>query len=97
MSPRDLCPTDPTEALVVEQALAPVRELRRTCQDAPHGRALAHAELRAVAQGRELIRSALEAVLNEQACPAENKGPPTAPTPVGRPTARVRAGRNGRR
>lgn len=74
MSSRGVYPTDPVERLVVEQALALVRELKLTCATAPHGQVLEHAEQVAVQQGRELIRQVLEAVLNLQADSAEKKG-----------------------
>jgi len=74
--------TDPVEALVVEQALALVRELKQSCQTAPHGQVLAQVERVAVAAGRELTRKALEAVLNQQAAAAEEKGRPAVPAPA---------------
>jgi hypothetical protein len=94
MQPLDLQITDPAEALVVEQALALVRQLKQTCQAAPHGQVLAQAELAAVAGGRELARRALEAVLNQPDCPAEKKGRPTGPAPAGH-GGRARARRSG--
>jgi hypothetical protein len=84
MEPRTLRLTDPVEALVVEQALALVRQLRDTCQAAPHGQVLAQAELVAVAQGRELSRRALQAVLNQADSPAEKRGRRSGPAPVAR-------------
>ena len=83
MSSPELRVTDPVEALVVEQALALVRELKQTCQTAPHGQVLDKVERVAVAAGRELTRKALEAVLNQQAAAAEKKGRPAAPAPAG--------------
>lgn len=65
---------DPVEALIVEQALAMARELKRTCQRAPHGQVLAAAEQVAVAQGRELTRRSLEAVLQAERADVEKKG-----------------------
>jgi hypothetical protein len=88
--------TDPVEALVVEQALALVRQLRDTCQAAPHGQVLAQAELVALAQGRELTRRALEAVLNDAASPAEQKGGRNGCAPA-RPSARAKGKRSGTR
>ena len=79
MSAHEIRVTDPVEALVVEQALALVRELKLTCQSAPHGHVLAQAELVALERGRELTRQALEAVLNQQAQAAEKKGRRDAP------------------
>jgi hypothetical protein len=95
MLPRTLRLTDPVEALVVEQALALVRQLRDTCQSAPHGHVLAQAELVALAQGRELTRRALEAVLNQAATPAEKKGRRSGPAPA-KLGGRVRGRRSGR-
>lgn len=95
MEPRTLRLTDPVEALVVEQALVLVRQLRDTCAAAPHGQVLAQAELVAVTHGRELTRRALEAVLNAATAPAEKKGRPSGSVPAGR-GGRVRGKRNGR-
>ncbi len=83
MKPLDFRIADPVEALVVEQALALVRQLKQTCQEAPHGHVLVQAERAALAGGRELTRRALEAVLNQQACPGEKKGRRPAPAPAG--------------
>jgi len=94
MEPRTLRLTDPVEALVVEQALALVRQLRDTCQAAPHGQVLAQAELVAVDRGRELARQALEAVLNDAESPAEKKGRRSGPAPA-RPAGRARGRRAG--
>jgi hypothetical protein len=74
MHPRDIRVENPREALIVEQALAMYRELKRTADAAPDGQVLAQAELLAVAQGRELTRQSLEAVLGEQAEEVEKKG-----------------------
>jgi hypothetical protein len=74
MYPRDIRVNNPTEALIVEQALAMVREMQRIANAAPDGQVLAQAEKVAMAQGRELTRKSLEAVLNEQAQEVEKKG-----------------------
>jgi hypothetical protein len=58
---------DPFEALVVEQALASARELRRTVAAAPDGRVLARAESTVVAGGREFLRRTLKAALEADA------------------------------
>lgn len=84
MEPVTLRLTDPVEALIAEQALALVRQLRQACQTAPHGQVLAQAELVALARGRELTRQALEAVLNTADCPAEKKGRRSEPAPARR-------------
>lgn len=95
MSLHEIRLTDPVEALVVEQALALVRELQQTCQSAPHGHVLAQAEALALRRGRELTRQALEAVLNQQAVAAEKKGRPHGPVPAKAP-AKTKAPRRGR-
>ena len=82
MQPRTLRLTDPVEALAVEQALALVRQLRQTCQTAPHGQVLAQAETVALAQGRELTRRTLEAVLNQTEPAVEKKGRRHASVPA---------------
>jgi hypothetical protein len=74
MYPRDIRVNNPTEALIVEQALAMVREMQQTATAAPDGRVLAQVEKVAMAQGRELTRKSLEAVLNDQAEEVEKKG-----------------------
>src|SRR6266702_7187619 len=73
MYPRDIRVNSPLEALVVEQALAMVREMKRVADAAPDGQVLDQAETVAVAQGRELTRKSLEAVLNDQAAEVEKK------------------------
>ena len=95
MPPQEVRLTDPVEALIVEQALALVRELKQTCQAAPHGHVLARAEVVASVRGRELTRLALESVLNEQAQAVEKKGRRDGPAPAGVP-AKTKARRRGR-
>jgi hypothetical protein len=82
VAPLEIRLTDPVEALVVEQALALVRELKQTCQSAPHGQVLARAEILALTRGRELTRQALESVLNQQAEAVEKKGRRDEPAPA---------------
>ena len=74
MSSRDIRVADPVEALLVEQLLAMVGELRDVCQTTLDGHVLEQAEQIAVNRGRELMRKALEHVLNEQATEVEKKG-----------------------
>jgi vancomycin resistance protein YoaR len=74
MYPREIRVTSPLEALVVEQALAMVREMKRVADAAPDGQVLSQAERSAVSQGRELTRKSLEAVLSDQAEEVEKKG-----------------------
>lgn len=74
MSSRDIRVSDPVDALLVEQLLAMLGELRDACRTAPDGHVLKQAEQIAVDRGRELTRKALESVLNEQAEEVEKKG-----------------------
>lgn len=74
MYPRDIRVNNPTEALIVERALAMARELSKTADAAPDGHVLKQVESLAVNEGRELTRVSLEAVLREQAAAVEKKG-----------------------
>ena len=77
----------PLEALLVEQARLLARELQRVAVTAPHGRVLAAVEAAAVPAARALARTAVEALLQQQAAPAEKKGRPAAPAPTAAPPA----------
>jgi hypothetical protein len=78
--------TDLNERVFLEQALSFFREMRRTCGDAPDGEALARTEIVARDQGRDVVRRAFEAVLNEQARPVEKKGRRSEAAPAAEPT-----------
>lgn len=82
MYPRDIRVNSPLEALVVEQALAMVREMKHAADAAADGKVLDQAESIAVSQGRELTRKSLEAVLNDQAQEVEKKGRRAGRVPV---------------
>ncbi len=73
MYPRDVRVENPQEALIVEQALAMYRELRRAAAEAPDGEVLNVAEALAMARGRELTRRSLESVLQEETAEVEKK------------------------
>lgn len=70
------------ESILVEQALAMARELELASDAAADGQVLAVSELAALRAGRELTRRALEATLQRQAAPAEQKGPTAGPAPA---------------
>ena len=70
------------ESILVEQALAMARELEMVSDAAPDGQVLAVSELAAIRAGRELTRRALEATLQRQSAPAEQKGLPGGPAPA---------------
>jgi hypothetical protein len=93
MDQRDIRVNNPTEALIVEQALAIFREMQRTARAAPDGQVLAQVEQLAVTRGREFMRKSLETVLNEEAHEVEKKGRAAEPaSAVDRDT--TAAGRN---
>jgi hypothetical protein len=74
MYPRDIRVDNPTEALLVEQALAMVREMHETANAAADGRVLREVEQLAITRGREFMRKSLEAVVSDQAEAVEKKG-----------------------
>ena len=80
-TPLTLTVTDPTERLLVEQALAFARELRKSAS--PDGRVLRNAESFCVVQGREFLRTALATVLQAEADAVEKKGSRPDAAPAG--------------
>jgi len=79
MAKAQLQPRNAAETLVVERALLLMRELQRTCTAAPDGQVLGQAEDVILTQGREFLRVALQASLQEQSATAEKKGRRAAP------------------
>jgi hypothetical protein len=73
---------NPTEALLLGQALAFARQLTRVAHGAPDGHVLASAERCVLAPGRDFLRQALATVLQAQADEVEKKGPLSAPVLV---------------
>jgi hypothetical protein len=55
-----------TDALLLEQAQAIIRELRAAARNAPYGKIIQRAEAFAVEHGREFTRQALETIVQEQ-------------------------------
>jgi hypothetical protein len=90
---------NPQEALIVEQALAMYRELRRAAAESADGEVLNVAESLAVTRGRELTRRSLETVLQEEAEAVEKKTRrPDAASAAGRGSiAANKRGRSSRR
>ena len=82
MYPRDIRVNDPSEALIIEQALAMYREMKEAADAAPDGTVFDTAESLAVARGREFLRRSLEIVLHDQAEGVEKKGLPAEPARV---------------
>lgn len=84
----------PLQRLIVEQALAMAKELEQAADAAPDGQVLDRCEQVALDSGRDSLRQALTAALEQQAQAVEKKGPPADAAPAG-PTAGTRAGRRG--
>jgi hypothetical protein len=82
MKARQLQPKDPVEALVVEKALLLVRELREVGRNGKDSEVLDDMEGVVLNQGRELLRIALEATVNDQAKALEKKGRPAGSAPA---------------
>jgi hypothetical protein len=74
MTPVTFTAETPAEALILEQAQAFARQLARTADAAPDGQVLRLAEQCVLASGRDLMRRALEIVLQTQAEAVEKKG-----------------------
>jgi hypothetical protein len=68
----------PTEALIVEQALAYARQLTTAMDTAPDGQVIDRAESVALNQGRNFVRRSLEIAIQSQAETVEKKGHQTA-------------------
>lgn len=83
MSRKQLQVKNEVETLIVEQALLLARELRKTGREAPSGQVLDRMEGVILDRGRELLRMALEASLQEEAAAVEKKGRRPALAPVG--------------
>jgi hypothetical protein len=84
---------DPSEAPIVEQALAMYREMKEAADAAPDGTVFDTAESLTVAEGREFMRRSLEIVPHDQAEGVEKKGLSAEPA---RATARDVIGVRGR-
>jgi hypothetical protein len=76
MSQTTFIAENPTEALLLEQALVFARQLTRVADGAPDGHVLALAEKCVVTQGRAFLQQALQTVLQAQAPQVEKKGRP---------------------
>ena len=76
MKRKQLQAKDDVEALVAEQAVLLVRELRKSARQAPSGKVLDHLEGVILDQGRELLGTALESSMQEEAEAVEKKGRP---------------------
>jgi hypothetical protein len=75
----------PVQALILEQALLLAKQLESTAAAAPDGSVLCRVEAVALPAGRELLRQAVQAVLQDQAAAAEKKGRPAASAPADAP------------
>ncbi len=82
----------PFQRLIVEQALALAKELEQAADGAPDGQILDRCERVALGAGREFLRQALTAALEQQAQAVERKGGPAGAAPAG-PSVGTRAAR----
>jgi hypothetical protein len=78
---------DENERLILEQALAYLSQLRQLALQAPAGTVLDACEKFALADGRALLRSTLEAALQSRIQAAEQKGGTPAAAPRRTPDA----------
>lgn len=62
----DITPRSEEETLLVEQVLAMYREIREVAQNAPDGEVVTQTEMLAVIRGRELTRTCLQSLLQEE-------------------------------
>ena len=69
---------NPSEALIVEQALVFARQLKRTADGAADGRVLVETERFVLDEGRSFLRDALQIALQSQAEVVEKRGLPAA-------------------
>ena len=66
-------PQSAAEELIVAQALACYRDMKKIGKNAPHGQFLNHAETIALAKGREFIQTALQTLAQEEIDEYEKK------------------------
>ena len=72
------------EAFVVQHALAFYRDMKRNAQNAPFGEFLNYAEAIAVAKGRELVKTSLQTLVQEEVNEVEKKTKRNSVEPVAR-------------
>ena len=90
--PPTINPETESEAYFVAQALAYYRDMKKIAQNAPFGQFLNYAEAVALSQGRELIRTSLETIVQEEVSNIEKKNE-TALCPNCQEKKRNRGGR----
>jgi hypothetical protein len=71
-----------TEALIMEHARLLAQELEKTCSQAADGQVLDQAESVILKQGREFLRTALQASLQQQSRDVEKKQARLGPAPA---------------
>jgi hypothetical protein len=77
-----IVPQTALQRLVLEQALIFAQQLEAAAAQAPHGRILDRCETATLTHGRDFLRQALGAALQQQANDAEKKAPAAAPAPA---------------
>jgi hypothetical protein len=82
-----LLPQSPLQRQIARMALDLAAKLEQHSQQAPAGGVLDACEALLLGDGRQLLRDALAATLQQQADQADKKGDPPAPAPVDTPAA----------
>ena len=72
-SPTAIVPQSAAEALVVQHALAFYRDMKQHAQNAPFGEFLNYAEAVAINKGRELVKTSLQTLVQEEVNEVEKK------------------------
>jgi hypothetical protein len=87
MSDASLLPPSPLQRQIAQMALDLAAQLEQTAGQAPPGGVLDACEALLLGQGRQMLRDALAATLQQQADQACKKGGPPASASAGTPAA----------
>lgn len=82
MPEQPIIPETPLQRLILEQALALARQLEQAAADAPARQLLERCELATLERGRQFLRDALAAAVQQRIEQGEKKGRPPAPAPA---------------
>jgi len=82
MPEQPIIPETPLQRVILEQALALARQLEQAAAQAPAGQLLDRCELAALEQGRQFLRDALAAAIQQQISQGEQKGRLSEPVPA---------------
>lgn len=84
MPEQPIIPETPLQRVILEQALALARQLEEAAAAAPAGQLLDRCELATLEQGKQFLRDALTAAVQQRITEGEKKGLPHAPVPADR-------------